>query len=724
MEQIEGSVDSIVFQSDDGRFSVFRLLCRAAGRVTAVYRGQAPYLGEQLRASGEWQEHSKFGRQFSVVSYEASKPSSRDGVEKFLGSGAIRGIGKVTASRIVEYFGDAALEILQNDPLRLAEVSGIGKKRAEEIAAAFADLSDIRELMLFLEAHGVSGNFAPKLQAAYGENAIAYIKTNPYALIGEIDRIGFKAADRLALALGFSVDSEERLQAGIAYALTSAAQGGHTCVPEELLLQYAARILGTERIALEKMFKKLLERDMLRTVEFGGQCLVYPEYLYQAECRSAKYLLRLARRPASLGIVNTKLIMEEWELEAGIELAAAQREAVNASLQYGVLALTGGPGTGKTTVIKGILAVLERAGCKVMLAAPTGRAARRLAEAAGKPAKTVHRLLEYDAAGRFGRSEENPLEAQAVIVDEASMLDIVLTYRLLDALPVGCRLVLVGDVDQLPSVGAGSVLKDIIRCGQLPVVRLTEVFRQAEISPIVRNAHRINQGEMPECEAGSDFALTEEADENKAAQCIIEVYAHMAEQSDSPQGRLQAWQDAQVLSPMHKGPCGVQNLNKLLQARLNPPSPLKNEISTAEGTLRLGDKVMQIRNNYTKDVYNGDIGRIVELTQEVLKVWFAYKPDGEFVSYDKTEIDELQLAYAMSVHKSQGSEYPRVILAMVPSHYIMLQRNLLYTAVTRARQQVLIVGRMAAVRTAVMNDRTRRRYSLLAERLQENGEIQ
>ena len=333
-------------------------------------------------------------------------------------------------------------------------------------------------------------------------------------------------------------------------------------------------------------------------------------------------------------------------------------------------------------------------------------------------------MLEYDVSGTFSRNETNPLEADAVIVDEASMLDIVLMYRLLDALPVGCRLILVGDVDQLPSVGPGSVLHDILTCGRLPVVRLTEVFRQAEVSPIVRNAHRINQGQMPQCVAGSDFAMQEETDENVAAQFMTDTCERLVARATTPEERLQAWQDVQVLAPMHRGPCGVQHLNKLLQARLNPPSPLKGEITTPDGTLRLGDKVMQVRNDYTREVYNGDIGRIVELTETQLKVWFSYKPDGEFVTYEKTDLDELQLAYAMSVHKSQGSEYPVVLLALVPSHYVLLQRNLLYTAVTRARQRVLLVGSTGALRTAVANDRTRRRYSLLAERLQENGEIE
>ena len=360
--------------------------------------------------------------------------------------------------------------------------------------------------------------------------------------------------------------------------------------------------------------------------------------------------------------------------------------------------------------------MLKRAGCTVLLAAPTGRAARRLETAAGEKAQTVHRLLEYTVTGEFGKHADDLLEAQAVIVDEASMLDIFLFYHLLDALPLGCRLILVGDVDQLPSVGPGSVLKDIIQCGTMPVVRLHEVFRQAEVSPIVRNAHRINRGMLPECIPDSDFSMTEFADEEAAAAYITNLYAGETE--------TEGWQSLQILSPMHKGACGVQNLNTLLQARVNPPSSLKEEIQQPGGmTLRLGDKVMQIRNNYEKDVYNGDIGQIVNITGKTVKVWYPERQDGEYVTYGEGETDELQLAYALSVHKSQGSEYSRVVLALVPGHYIMLQRNLLYTAVTRAREKVVLVGTKAALQTAVANDRTRRRYSLLKERLQENGEL-
>lgn len=716
MEQLEGSVENIIFQSEDRSFCVLRLKAAAGGVVTAVYSGPAPFLGETVKAMGSWVQHARFGQQFRIASYQSVRPGSAEGIERFLASGAVKGIGKTMASRIVSHFGKQTLEILDSEPFRLTEISGIGARKAEAIGKAYGEISDLREIMLFLEEHGVSGGYAAKLQLAYGATAVTRIRANPYRLIEDIEGIGFKTADRIALSLGFDPASEERVRAGIGYALNLAVTGGHTCVPEEDLLRYAVQILQVEYMDAEAVFRNLIKHDLIRTEDWGGQRYVYPEYLYRAEKETARMLLKLRDHPDSLGKVNEEKIMEGWEREAGLQLAEAQKEAIRSSLRFGVFALTGGPGTGKTTIIKGILSVLERAGCKVMLAAPTGRAARRLEAAAGKKAQTVHRLLEYNVTGEFGKNADDLLETQAVIIDEASMLDIFLFYHLLDALPLGCHLILVGDVDQLPSVGAGSVLQDLIQSGKMPVVRLREVFRQAEVSPIVRNAHRINRGMMPECVEDSDFSMVEFADEEQAATYITELYAGTA--------GGQNWQVLQILSPMHKGICGVQNLNRLLQERVNPASPDKQEIAQPGGiVLRLGDKVMQIRNNYEKEVYNGDIGQITEVAGKTLRVWYPDRPDGEYVTYEDGEYDELQLAYAMTVHKSQGSEYGQVVLVLVPGHYVMLQRNLLYTAVTRARRKVILVGTKAALQTAVSNDRTRRRYSLLKERLQENGEL-
>lgn len=720
MEKMEALVSDIVFQSADGTFCVLRLQNSVRGKFTAVYHGPAPFLGENVAMEGEWVEHNRFGQQFAASLLRVIAPTSITGIERFLGSGAISGIGPVLAARIVALFGTDTLSVLASNPEKLAAVKGISKNKAVAIGEAYSELSELRELMLFLESNGVSGNYAARLQAKYGSIAIDVIKENPYSLASDVEGIGFKTADRIAMAMGTAATSPERLSAGLAYTLTQAASAGHTCVPDTLLLEEAARVLAVEQDVVRECFEDLLARDLLRTEEMGGLRLIYPEYLYKAEVQTARRLIALRDLAKPITRVNADAVIAAWEKEAGIVLAEAQRRAVYESLRHGVLILTGGPGTGKTTVVRGILNVLEKAGLRILLAAPTGRAARRLAESSGHQAKTVHRLLEAQPGHRglyFGKDDTDPLDAEAVIVDEASMMDLNLTYHLLKAISGGTRLIFVGDVDQLPSVGAGSVLKDMIRSERLPVVRLENVFRQTEVSPIVLNAHRINKGLAPEFTegAGSEFSLTAFTDEKLAAEFVARTYARMARES--------GWRSVQVLSPMHRNPCGVQNLNKLLQQYVNPPRPGMAEIAVPNNVLRVGDKVMQIRNNYDKDVFNGDIGIVAEIEGKTVAVAFPDRPEGARVVYEKGETDELQLAYAMSVHKSQGSEYPNVILLMVPSHYIMLQRNLLYTAVTRAKERVMVVGAKRAVMTAVANDKTRRRYSLLAERLQQDGSI-
>lgn len=720
MENVQAIIEDIVFQSDDGMYCVLRMTNKVYGRFTAVYKGLPPYLGENISMDGEWVEHPRFGRQFNIVVLKILEPTSVDGIERFLASGAIPGIGPAIAARIVDKFGADTLEIFSTQPMRLAEVKGISKKKAEVMGEAYNALSELRELMLFLESHGISGGYAAKVQAVYGGSSITRIKENPYTLAYDIDGIGFKTADHIAMSLGLDRACEERISAGLAYTLQSGSNVGHTCVPEDVLIKETCRVLVIDSESVQAVFNRLIDEDKLRTEEVGGVRLIYPEYLYRAEVGVARRLLSLRDGAGSINNVDADSVIAKWEREAGISLADEQREAIHASLKHGVFVLTGGPGTGKTTVVKGILNVLEKAGCRILLAAPTGRAARRLAESSGHPALTVHRLLEYQPGGgnwSFGKDDSDPLDAEAIIVDEASMLDISLTYHLLKAIPGGTRLIFVGDVDQLPSVGAGNVLKDIIRSGKMPVVRLNNVFRQAEVSPIVLNAHKINRGQSPEFTegSGSEFEFVNFANENAAADFVAKTYAELTDNGD--------WRRVQVLSPMHKNPCGVQNLNKILQGYINPPSPNRAETSFPGGVFRVGDKVMQTKNNYEKDVFNGDIGRIIRIEGKSVVVAFPERPEGDYVTYAQGETDDLALAYAMSVHKSQGSEYPVVILVMVPSHYIMLQRNLLYTAVTRAKERVIIVGSKNAVYTAVSNDKTKRRYSLLAERLQEDGDI-
>lgn len=715
---IELTIKNIVFQAAEGTFSVFRGENPEVGTVSVVYKGQAPFAGEQVRLSGSWGEHPRFGRQFQAQSWEAIQPKGTEGLVKMLGSGVLKGVGPAMAQRIVDQFGEDTLKILEKSPERLREVSGIGKKKAEAIVASYGELKDSRELVFFLESHGISGNYAPRIQALYGNTAVTRISNNPYCLAEDVDGIGFRTADALARNLGVDEHGEDRIRAGIHYTLLQGASQGHTCVPDRWLVTLAAKILQVDPLEVEQVFQQLLKDNLLRTEDVGDHVCVYPEYLYRAEEGAARRLLALRDNVNALWKVDYQKIIREWERDERIQLAPEQAEAVKASVDHGVFVLTGGPGTGKTTVIKGILSVMEQAGCKILLAAPTGRAAKRLAESAGKPALTVHRLLEYTPNGEgdsfWGRDEDNPLEADAVIVDEASMMDIVLMYNLLKALPLGCRLILVGDVDQLPSVGPGSVLQDIIRSGTMPIVRLENVFRQAELSPIVRNAHRINQGMMPQWEGENDFSFREFATEEETMHYIVDLYAHLS--------RTQPQDSLQVLTPMHKNLCGVENLNNLLQARMNPPDPEKQEYRGSFLLLREGDKVMQIRNNYEKNVFNGDIGRIQSIQGAYVTVDFPDRAEGEAVTYEGAEVSDLRLAYAMSVHKSQGSEYGAVIMPLVLSHYILLQRNLFYTAITRAKKQVYLAGSKRALRMAVENDKTRKRYSLLAERLKRYSE--
>ena len=715
MQALTGTVDSIVYRSDGDDFTVFRLVpARENAPVSVVGNFPVPLVGEELELTGEWVEHSRFGRQFKAASCRRLAPTTVKGIERFLASGAIKGIGPATAARMVARFGDRTLEMLENYPHRLTEIEGIGAKKAAVIRASFAEHSDLREIMLFLETHGVTGAYAGRIYKHYGGAALAVLQDNPYRLAAEVDGIGFRTADHIAVALGRDANDPERLTAGIEYALLQTAQTGHCCLPEDTLVQESAKLLGASAIEIAVCLAGLVRDNLLHTEDCQGATLIYPGLLYHAETQVAARLKKLRERAVPARSGDAEQAVAAWEENEGVTLAAAQREAVAAALRHGVLVLTGGPGTGKTVTVKGILAVLAEQGFKILLGAPTGRAAKRLSEACGREAATIHRLLEAtggrEGAPQFMRDERTPLDADVVIIDEASMIDITLMYYLLRAVPEGCRFVLVGDVDQLPAVGPGNVLKDIIRSGTVPVVRLSEVFRQAGESVIVVNAHRINRGLFPDTRSSADFQFREVADEAAVAAAIVKLCGE-----ELPADGLDPLADIQVLSPMHRHQCGVENLNRLLQAALNPPSPARPPVGA--GALRQGDKVMQTRNNYGKGVFNGDIGYIVGADSGIAVVRY---PDGDIL-YEKAEIDELVLAYAMSVHKSQGSEYPAVVMPLVAGHYVMLQRNLLYTAVTRAKQRVILLGTKAALNTALANDRTRRRYSLLAERLRGEG---
>lgn len=717
MEELQGTVENIIFSSPDGRFSVFRLRPDGQrGLATVTVQMEPPLQGQQLELKGSWVEHPRFGQQFKAEHMLVAAPTSLEGIERFLASGSIEGIGPVYARKIVERFGGEALEIIEKAPNRLKEIPGIGPKTVKKIHDSYMEKAELRQIMVWLEQHNVSGMFAGKIFAQYGSFSVEVMETNPYRLAREVDGIGFSTADAIAAGIGLQADDYMRISAALEYQLQRISLSGHCCVPEKMLVDEVARTLGIDRNAIWNTLKQDLAEGILDQEVVGDTILVYPEYLYLAETETADYLRFLQSKADVIQFGNTTAMVDDWEKYSGITLADKQREAIEGALEHGIFVLTGGPGTGKTTVIRGMIDILESHGLSILLGAPTGRAAKRLSEATERKASTIHRLLEAQgAAGSegafFARNADEPLEADVIILDEVSMMDITLMRYFLEAVPAGCHVILVGDVDQLPAVGPGSVLKDILRSGIIPSVCLSEVYRQSEASSIVMNAHAINAGRVPRWSDAedSDFEFIEinnpELVENHIVSLCRDI---LPRQGFSPR------EDIQVLSPMHRQSCGVENLNKKLQQALNPPANYKSEYVSTARCFRLGDKVMQMKNNYDKGVFNGDIGFIQELTPDKLVVRYS---DDFVASYEKTELNELQLAYCMSVHKSQGSEYPVVILPLVPGHRIMLQRNLLYTAITRAKKKVILIGSKAALNTAVANDKTARRYTLLAERL-------
>lgn len=714
MEEIRGVLEKLTFHNSENGYIVAQIR-PVDGKETITLVGylHSPLIGEELKFRGGWVTHPKFGRQFKFDSCERILPTSTDGIFRFLSSGVVRGIGPVTAARLIEKFGEKTLEVLETNPEELLQMEGIGEKKLSQIIDSYQEMKGLRDIMVFLEGHGVSGTYGARILSAYGDMALAVLQQQPYLLAEEIQGIGFRIADRIARSNGLDMESGQRIDAGILFALDQVVQSGHVCLPKEVLKERAAELLAVSPELVEDRLQRMIEKRDLDLETIGGEVLIYPDFLYYAEKKVAKNLLTLQKEAAKLPVWVGEDLLREWQEKNQLELAAAQEEAISLATSEGVMILTGGPGTGKTTTIRGILEILEGAKLKVLLAAPTGRAAKRLAETTGREALTIHRLLEAEPSAegelRFSRGEDNPLEANAIIIDESSMLDLILMHNLLLAVPSGCRLIFAGDADQLPSVGAGSVLKDMIRSSVIPTVRLTEIFRQAEESAIIRNAHRINRGQLPEFD-DREFVGIFLDDPDEVADQIVKLCS-----KDLVAEGYHPFRDIQVLSPMHRQPTGVSNLNQLLQKALNPPEEGDLEVRYGDMAFRAGDKVMQTKNNYEKKVFNGDIGRVWELMSGKMTVRY---PDWD-ATYEAGQMDELTLAYAMSVHKSQGSEYPVVVLPLVTGHSIMLQRNLLYTAVTRAKEKVIILGSKRALQIAVHSDRTRKRYSLLAERLRE-----
>ena len=716
MEKICGTVDTIIFASQDNRFAVLKLSPeKLSTQITVTLNGIAPLIGQLLEIEGEWVKHPKFGQQFKATTYKTVAPTEISGIEKFLASGAINGIGPAMAKKIVAEFGEKTLEIIAKSPNELLKVPGIGKKTAEKISTSYLEQSELTEIMVWLENHGISNTYAGKIFAKYGSFAIDIMEKDIYRLFQDIEGIGFLTADKLAFNLGIQREDKRRIISGIDYALIQLCNNGHCCIPEMALVDKTAKILQVNNQIIFTILKEHIDNGSLNTEVVGGETLIYPPYLYYAEKKVATRLLQLQQATEPLSEDNLSLFIKVWEKDNQIQLAQKQKEAIKACLHHGVLVLTGGPGTGKTTVIKGILSILKAQGLKIRLAAPTGRAAKRLSETTGQKALTIHRLLEANNLAQddnlqlgFSKDIDDQLDADVIILDEVSMVDIVLMHHFLNAVPDGCRIILVGDTDQLPAVGPGSVLKDIIRSQKIPAIRLDEIFRQAQTSMIIQNAHIINAGRLPDLRKQySDFVFYELNDDTSITQKILDLCT-----KDLPHEGFDVLKDVQILSPMHRFLCGVENLNLMLQERLNPKKN-QDELKYSSQTFRVGDKVMHIRNNYQKNVFNGDIGFIQNINNEKLTVYYF----DHIVTYEKNELNELTLAYASSVHKSQGSEYKVVIIPLSTSHYIMLQRNLLYTAITRAKQKVIIIGSKKALMTAIQSNRTQKRYTLLAERL-------
>lgn len=704
MIKIRCVVEHITYQNAENGYSIMKVNVKGYNDLVTIVGSLLDVpVGSVLLCEGDWKVDKKYGSQFVIQSYEEVMPATIYGIEKYLGSGLVKGIGPKFAKLIVGKFGLETIDVIESDIERLYEVSGIGKKRVELIRESWEKQKDIKDVMLFLQGYGVSTAYAAKIYRQYGKESIDKVKGNPYTLADDIWGIGFKTADGIASKMGYEKNDLRRCRSGLLYTLNQLSNEGHVYAEEEQLVKAAITLLEADEEFIRQAMSDMIQEDKLKM----EQEAIYLPPFYHSECGTAKRLLALME--ASDNGKHPKFDLETIEKESGVEYDEVQVAAIRQAVDSKVMVLTGGPGTGKTTTTQGIIVALKTAGLQILLAAPTGRAAKRMSEATGMEAKTIHRLLEFNPADGYKRNDENPLEGDVLIVDECSMIDIILMNNLMKAIPLGMRLVFVGDIDQLPSVGAGNVLRDIIDSQRIPVIRLTRIFRQAQSSRIVMSAHAINRGAFPDLSNGkdADFFFIKNEDAEQVAENIVQLVRNRLPKAyNMPTNKIQ------VLTPMQRGVVGASNLNIVLQEAINPS---KVGLNRSGYSFRQGDRVMQIRNNYDKNVFNGDLGYIqaVDMEERTLMVDF----DGTLVEYEVSELDELTLAYATTIHKSQGSEYPIVVIPVLMNHYVMLQRNLIYTGITRAKKICVLIGSTKALAYAIDNMTVLRRNTKLKERI-------
>lgn len=711
MEYLSGVVERITYVNEENGFYVIKIKSKGfPDLVTVVGNLASVNVGSAVKVKGDWRHDSKYGKQFSAADYRETIPASIAGIEKYLGSGLIKGIGPVNAKRIVKQFKEDTIRVIEEEPDRLIEVDGIGKKRVDMIKKAWQEQKEIKNVMLFLQSSGVSTAYAVKIYKTYGNDSIDIVKTNPYKLADDIWGIGFRTADKIAQQLGFDKNSYERCRSGIIYVLNELSDDGHCYANREQLIGETEKILELDRELIDSSIQTMIEE---KSVIIDGEDAIFLPPFYYSETGTAKRIREILASEKLFRSSDPDDLVNRLQKEQGIKYDEIQIEAIKTAAKSKFMVLTGGPGTGKTTTTLAIIKVFQKLGARVLLAAPTGRAAKRMSETTGMEAKTIHRLLEFKPPEGYKKNAENPLECDVLIVDETSMVDIMLMYNLLKAVSNNTVIILVGDIDQLPSVGAGNVLKDIIESGIVNVVQLTKIFRQAQGSAIITNAHKINKGEFPNLKGGknSDFFFIEEEDPQK----IVDTIRDLCVKRLPGYYNVDPINDIQILCPMQRGDTGAHNLNTVLQDALN-----KSDISIKYGGIqyKLNDKVMQIRNNYDKNVFNGDIGIISDMDPEDRTLLISF--DGNDVEYDGTELDEVVLSYATTVHKSQGSEYKVVVSPFTTQHYMMLQRNLLYTCVTRAKKVLVLVGTKKAIGIAVSNSKIQERNTMLSSRLKEN----